>query len=66
MTHYCAATNQPHLIVTDVDDDSVRFETDHVTKSCEARCGLHGEVESMFIDKDHIRTQWSSFVVMDR
>lgn len=61
LTHYCAVRNQPHLIATDIGENHVTFETDHVTNQPDPNSIYMGKVTWTFIDENQIQTQWWSF-----
>ena len=61
LTHFCAAQNQPHLIATEINENSITFETDHITNHPDPNGIYMGKATWTFIDSDHIQTQWWSY-----
>ena len=61
LTHFCAVGNQPHLIATEIGENHVTFETDHVANHPDTNSVYMGKATWTFIDEDHIQTQWWSF-----
>jgi hypothetical protein len=60
MTHYCSAKNQPRMVATDIDDDSITFSFFDITNLATPNTlHIHGAAFD-FKDNDHFTCNWSA------
>lgn len=63
MTHYCAAGNQPRLVVEATgDENSLELRFESVTNLASPEATYMSEAEYVFHDDDRLTTHWRSMV----
>jgi hypothetical protein len=60
MTHYCAMGNQPHMKASASQGNTIAFTTAGVSNLTAPDQLYMGQMNVVFVDKDHIRQEWQT------
>lgn len=59
LTHYCAATNQPRMIATEIGEDRIEFDLLDITNLAASDAMHIHSAQYEFLDHDHVRSTWT-------